>query len=106
IPDQHGKKVSLSDFKGKYVLLDFWASWCAPCRKVIPELKALYEKYKDKNFSIVNVSLDEKREEWLKALTEEQMPWTNLLAVNGLESQVADLYHIRAIPYTLLIDPT
>lgn len=106
IPDQYGKKVSLADFRGKYVLLDFWASWCAPCRKAIPAFKALYEKHKNKNFTILNVSLDDNKEKWLKALNEEQMPWTNLSDLKGSDGPVANLYYVKAIPYSLLIDPS
>lgn len=100
--DAQGKMVSLSDFKGKYVLLDFWASWCSPCRDIIPELKSVYEKYKGKNFTILNVSLDKDKSKWLTALDEEKMPWTNLLDDNSTSS---GLYNIQFVPMSFLLDP-
>jgi peroxiredoxin len=103
-PDVNGNKVSLSDFKGKYVLVDFWASWCSPCRKMIPNLKALYEKYKDKNFTIVSISLDTDKDKWIKAMNEEKMPWpqvSDLLKVN----EAGEKYHVLMIPTSYLIGP-
>lgn len=99
-----GKEVSLSDFKGKYVLLDFWASWCGPCRNEIPNVKKAYEKYKDKGFEVIGVSLDDKKDKWLKALEEEQTTWVNVHAVGGFKNKVATDYNIHGIPYILLID--
>lgn len=103
-PDVNGKNLSLSDFKGKYVLVDFWASWCSPCRKMIPNLKALYEKYKDKNFTILSISLDTDKDKWVKAMDEEKMPWpqvSDLLKSNGAGVK----YNVLMIPTSFLIGP-
>ena len=86
--------------KGKFVLIDFWASWCNPCRKEIPNLKNLYKLYGDKGFQIVSISIDKKKAEWEKALEEEQLPWPNFLDETG----VADLYKVRFVPTMYLID--
>ncbi len=105
-PDPNGKMVKLSDLRGKYVLLDFWASWCTPCRAENPNVKAAYEKFKDKGFTVLNVSIDKDRSKWLKAIEEDQLPWTQVSALKGIEAESAKLYHIVAVPTTFLIDPT
>jgi peroxiredoxin len=102
--DVLGKQTKLSDYKGKYVLLDFWASWCGPCRKEIPFLKAAYEKYNSRNFVILSVSIDTEAEKWRKALSDEKMPWNQLL--EGTNKQTSSLYHIEFIPTNFLIDPS
>ena len=84
----------------KYLLIDFWASWCNPCRKEIPNLKKLYAQYSEKGFEIVSISIDKKKEEWEKALKEEQLAWPNFLDETG----VASLYKVRLVPTTYLID--
>ncbi|MCI1648054.1 MAG: AhpC/TSA family protein [Bacteroides sp.] len=98
-----GSKVNgLSYLKGKkYILLDFWASWCGPCRKEIPNLKKLYELYKDKGFEIISVSIDRKVPDWEKALKEEQLQWPNF---RDVDHSVADQFKIKAIPQIYLID--
>ncbi|MFC1225086.1 redoxin domain-containing protein [Pedobacter sp. BG31] len=109
LPDSSfGKQVSLSDFRGKYVLLDFWASWCAPCRAENPNIIVQYKKYKEKNFEILGVSLDasNSRAAWLKAIKDDDISWTNVSSLNGFESIAAKLYHIEAIPQNFLIDPS
>jgi len=103
LTDAEGKQVKLSDFKGKYVLLDFWASWCAPCRREMPYLKAAYEKYNSPNFTILSVSIDTETDKWRKALNDEKMPWTQLL--EDSKQQASTLYSVQFIPTNFLIDP-
>ncbi|MBO9730640.1 MAG: AhpC/TSA family protein [Chitinophaga sp.] len=105
LPDVNGKQVSLSDYKGKYVLIDFWASWCAPCRAQNPYLKAAYEKFKDKNFTILSVSADEKKDKWLQAMEEDKQPWTQVCDLKASMSPVALDYHVIAIPVNYLVGP-
>lgn len=105
-PDANGKEYKLSDFKGKYVQLEFWASWCGPCRKENPNLITAYEKYKDKNFTIVAVSVDVKREAWLKAVEDDKVPYLQLNDMKGPQgSEAALLYRVEGIPASYLIDP-
>lgn len=105
--DTTGRAVKLSDFRGRYVLLDFWASWCKPCRAENPNLLKAYNKYQDRNFTILGVSLDDKngRRAWLQAVNHDAMPWTQVSELKGFESEAAVLYGIKAIPSNYLIDP-
>ncbi|WP_293915475.1 MULTISPECIES: TlpA disulfide reductase family protein [unclassified Sphingobacterium] len=103
--DDSGKPVSLSSFKGKYVLLDFWASWCGPCRAEMPFLNEIYQKYKDKNFEVVAVSIDSKKEHWLKAIKEDKMSWVQLSDLKGYKNDAALKYGVSAIPRNFLINP-
>ncbi len=104
-PDVNGKMVSLSSFKGKYVLLDFWASWCGPCRAENPQVLKAYNQYKDKNFDILAVSLDDKKDNWLKAVKDDGMPWTQVSDLKGWKNDAAGYYAITAIPQNFLINP-
>lgn len=106
-PDLDGKVVKLSDFRGQYVLLDFWASWCGPCRADNPNLVKAYNAYKDKNFTILALSLDNpgKREDWTKAIEKDGLPWHHIGDLTGWKNEVAALYGIQAIPQNFLIDP-
>jgi peroxiredoxin len=103
--DTNGKPVGFSAFKGKYVLIDFWASWCYPCRKEIPNLIKNYNAYQNHNFTIVSISLDEQHDRWLKALAAYQMTWPQLVDLNAWESELVKYFGIKGIPSTLLIDP-
>ncbi|MDJ1496323.1 TlpA disulfide reductase family protein [Cytophagaceae bacterium DM2B3-1] len=101
----NGKEVNLSSYKGKYVLLEFWASWCGPCRQENPNLREAYLKYKDKGFDILGVSLDDNKDRWSKALDKDGLPWTQVSDLKGWRNVVAVQYGIRAIPANFLIDP-
>lgn len=105
LPDANGKTFTLSSLKGKYVLVDFWASWCVPCRAENPHLLKAYKELKDRNFEIVGVSLDESREPWLKAVAFDKLPWTQVSDVKGFKTEVAVRFGITAIPQNFLIDP-
>ncbi len=97
-----GKKISLSSFKGRYVLIDFWASWCAPCRAENPNVLKTYNQFKNKNFTVLGISIDEAKEPWLKAIREDKLTWTQVL---DFEKSVAKTYDVRAIPNNFLINP-
>lgn len=104
--DTAGRLISLSSFKGKYVLIDFWASWCGPCRAENPNVVEAFQKYKNKNFTIIGVSLDkqEHKEKWLKAIHDDKLDWTHLSDLKFWDNEVAKLYDIKAIPQNILID--
>src|SRR5699024_4117188 len=93
------------DFRGQYVLLDFWASWCAPCRAENPNLVKAYDRFNEDGFTIFGVSLDENREDWLKAIKEDNLKWTQVSDLNAWGNEAARKYGIRAIPANFLIDP-
>ena len=105
LPDVDGNPVSLSSFRGKYVLVDFWAAWCPDCRKENPNIVAAWNKYKDKNFAVLGVSLDRNRDQWLAAIEKDGLTWTQVSDLKYWSSDAAVLYCIRWIPMSFLIDP-
>ncbi len=104
LPDQQGKPVSLSSFKGKITLVDFWASWCGPCRAENPNVVNAYERFHSKGFEILGVSLDTKRDAWLQAVTEDRLTWIQVSDLKGWSSKVAEEYGIQSIPSNVLLD--
>lgn len=100
----NGKMVKLSDIKGKYILLDFWASWCGPCREENPNLVKTYAAFKDKGFNIIGVSADDNKEFWLKAIKDDQLSWENVSDLKGDKNRAALIYGINAYPTNFLID--
>jgi thiol-disulfide isomerase/thioredoxin len=99
-----GEDMSLSDLRGKVVLIDFWASWCGPCRRENPNVVRMYEQYKDKGFEIIGVSLDNNKDKWLAAIEKDGLGWHHVSDLKGWKNEVANLYGVRSIPHTILLD--
>ncbi len=109
--DKDGKLVKLSDFRGKYVLVDFWAAWCGPCRQENPNVVEAYNKFKDKNFTVLGVSLDgmtdktrTTKEDWLKAIKDDNLTWTHVSDLKGWDNEVSKGYGVQGIPFNFLVD--
>lgn len=105
LPTPDGKMISLSSLKGKYVLVDFWASWCGPCRKENPNVVSAFNKYKGKNFTVLGVSLDSDKDKWMNAIEKDGLTWPHISDLKGWESIAARTYNVNSIPANFLIDP-
>lgn len=105
LPTPEGDTLSLEDYRGKYLLVDFWASWCGPCRRENPNVRRVYAAYKDKGFEILGVSLDRSEANWLKAIEQDKLPWKHVSDLKQWKSIAAKTYGVHSIPYTVLIDP-
>ncbi len=104
--DTLDRPVSLSDFRGKYVLIDFWASWCKPCRVENPALVQVYKNYKDRNFTILGVSLDNNKNNWIRAIRKDHLSWTHVSDLKFWKNEVALLFGVKTVPQNYLVDPT
>ncbi|MES2702417.1 MAG: TlpA disulfide reductase family protein [Bacteroidota bacterium] len=105
LPTAEGQTITLSSLRGKYVLVDFWASWCGPCRGENPTVVAAWERFKEKNFAILGVSLDNNKDAWQKAVKDDNLAWTQVSDLKGWSSAAAATYAIQSIPANFLIDP-
>jgi thiol-disulfide isomerase/thioredoxin len=103
--DANGNELTLSSLRGQYVLLDFWASWCGPCRKENPNVVKLYNKYKEKGFTVYSVSLDNSKDKWIDAIAKDALTWPNHVSeLKGWNTSVLGSYGVTGIPFTVLID--
>ncbi|MBX2941959.1 MAG: TlpA family protein disulfide reductase [Cyclobacteriaceae bacterium] len=105
LPNPEGEIVSLSSLRGNYVLVDFWAKWCGPCRQENPNVVRMYHKYNDKGFEVFGVSLDRTKEDWLQGIKEDGLVWTQVSDLKYFNSAAAELYNVSAIPFSVLVDP-
>ncbi len=106
MPDVNGKDVSISSFRGKYVLIDFWASWCGPCRMENPNVVKAYNAFKGKNFTVLGVSLDKDKDAWKKAITQDHLSWSQMSDLKYWNSQAVETFGFQGIPFNVLVDPS
>jgi peroxiredoxin len=106
LPDANGRTISISSFRGKFVLVDFWASWCGPCRAENPNVVKAYQEYKSRNFAILGVSLDKEKAPWQEAIHEDKLDWTHVSDLKFWNSKAVETFKFNGIPFNVLIDPT
>ena len=106
MPDVNGKDISIASFRGKYVLIDFWASWCGPCRMENPNVVKAYNEFKGKNFTILGVSLDKDKDSWKKAIAQDHLTWTQMSDLKYWNSRAVETFGFQGIPFNVLVDPS
>ena len=104
--DLNGKDISISSFRGKYLLIDFWASWCGPCRMENPNVVKAYNEFKAKNFTILGVSLDKDKDSWKKAIAQDHLNWPQMSDLKYWNSQAVETFGFQGIPFNVLVDPS